>query len=100
MTTTKGEYSSRRQHVRAKKKKKCILTCVDTGESETMFIEILNHSKDGLGIIYDDEKLSVGNKVYVHIEPLNISKKEAEVVWLEELNGDRAAGLRWAYPHN
>lgn len=99
MTTTKGEFS-RRQHVRTNKKKKCILTCVDTGKSETMFIEILNHSKDGLGIIYDGEKLSVGKKVFVHIEPLNISRKEAEVIWLEQLNEDRAAGLRWACSHN
>ncbi len=96
MTTTKGEYSSRRQHVRAKKKKKCILTCVDTGESETMFIEILNHSKDGLGIIYDGEKLSVGNRLFVYIETLNVSSKEAEVVWLKQFNGDCAAGLQWA----
>ena len=61
-----------------------------------MFVETLNHSVGGLGIIYDGEKLSVGNRVFVHIELLNVSKKEAEVVWLKQRKGDCTAGLRWS----
>ena len=98
MTTTEGEYSPKRQYVRTKGKKKCILriACLNTGGSEAIFVETLNHSKGGLGIIYDGEKLSVGNRLFVYIETLNVSSKEAEVVWLKQLNGDCAAGLRWA----
>ncbi len=97
MTTTEEEYSPKRWHVRTKKKQKCILriVCVDTEESEAMFIETLNQSEGGLGIIYDGEKISVGNKVFVYIDPLNVSRKAAEVVWLKQLNGHCAAGLRW-----
>ena len=93
-----GEYSSERQHVRTKAKKKCILriACVDTGGAEAIFVETLNHSKGGLSIIYDGEKLSVGNRVLVYVETLNISQKEAEVVWLKHVNGDCTAGLRWS----
>ena len=98
MVATEGEYSPKRQHVRTKAKKKCILRidCLNTGGHEAMFVETLNYSKGGLGIIYDGENLSVGNRVFVNIETLNVSKKEAEVVWLKQINGDCAAGLRWA----
>ena len=98
MLTTEGEYSPKRQHVRTKAKKKCILkiACVDTGGGEAIFVETLNHSKGGLGIIYDGEKLSDGNKVFVYIETLNISQKEAEVIWLKQINGGWTAGLRWS----
>ena len=97
MVTTGGEYSPERLHVRTKAKKKCILriACVDTGGGEAMFVETLDHSKGGLGIIYDCEKLSAGNRVFVYIETLNVSQKEAEVVWLNQVNGDCTAGLRW-----
>ena len=95
---TEGEYNPERQHVRTKVKKKCILriACVDTGGREAMFVETLSHSEGGLSIIYDGEKLSVGNRVLVYIEALNVSQKEAEVVWLEQINGDCTAGLRWS----
>ena len=97
MNTTEGEYSPKRQHDRTMAKEKCILriVCVDTGGNEAMFVETLDHSKGGLGIIYDGEKLSVGNRLFVYIETLNVSSKEAEVVWLKQLNGGGAAGLRW-----
>jgi len=95
---TEGEYSPERQHVRTKVKKKCILriVCVDTKGSEAIFVETLNHSNGGLSIIYDGEKLSVGNRVLVYIEALNVSKKEAEVVWMKQINEDCTAGLRWS----
>ena len=98
MTTTEGEYSPKRQHVRTKEKKNCILrlACLNPGGSEAIFVETLDYSKGGLGIIYDGEKLSVGNRLFVYVETLNVSSKEAEVVWLKQLNGDCAAGLRWS----
>ena len=98
MITTEGEFSPKRQHVRTKEKKKCILrlACLHPGGSEALFVETLDHSKGGLGIIYDGEKLSVGNKLFVYIETLNVSNKEAEVVWLKQLNGDYAAGFQWS----
>lgn len=97
MITTKGEYSPERQHIRIKEKKKCILkiACIDTGVSEAMFVETLDHSAGGLGIIYDGEKLFVGNRLFVYVETLNVSSKEAEVVWLKPFKGNCAAGLRW-----
>ena len=97
MITTEGEYSPKRQHVRTKVRKNCILkkAYLDTGGHEAIFVETLNHSKGGLGIIYDGENLSAGNRVFVNIEPLNVSKKEAVVVWLKKFNGDCTAGLRW-----
>ena len=95
---TEGEYSPKRQHVRTKERKNCILRLagMDTGRSEAIFVETLNHSKGGLGIIYDGEKLSIGNRVFVYIEALNVSQKEAEVVWLKQINGNCAVGLHWA----
>ena len=97
MVTTGGRYSPERLHVRTKAKKKCILRipCVDRRGSEAMFVETLDHSKGGLGIIYDCEKISVGNRVLVYIDALNVSQKEAEVVWSKQVNGDCSAGLRW-----
>jgi hypothetical protein len=97
MTTTEGEYSPKRQYVRIKVKKKCILEidCLNTGGHEAMFVETLNHSKGGLGIIYDGENLSAGNRVFVNIETLNISKKEGEVVWVKQFNGNWTSGLQW-----
>ena len=98
MTTTEGEYSSKRRHVRTKGKKGCILrlACLNRGGNEAVFVETLDHSKGGLGIIYDGEKLSVSNRLFVYIETLNVSSKEAEVVWLKQINGDCTAGLRWS----
>lgn len=93
MTTTEGEYSPKRQHVRTKEKKNCILRLA--GMHTAVFVETLNHSKGGLGIIYDGKNLSVGNRVFVNIETLNILNKEAKVVWLKQFNGDYTAGLRW-----
>jgi hypothetical protein len=97
MVTTEGEYNPNRQHIRTKAKKKCILriACVDTGGREAMFVETLNHSKGGLSIIYDGEKLSVGDRIFVYVETLNVSQREAEVVWVKQINGNCAAGLQW-----
>ena len=97
MATTGEEYSPERLHVRTKAKNKCILRipCVDTAGSEAMFVETSDHSKGGLGIIYDCEKISVGNRVSVYIDALNVSQKEAEVVWSKQANGDCSAGLQW-----
>ena len=97
MVATGGEYSPERLHVRTKAKKKCILRipCVDKGGSEAMFVETLDHSKGGLSIIYNGKKISIGNRIFVYIEALNVSQKEAEVVWLKQINGNCAAGLRW-----
>ena len=98
MITTEGRYSPERQYARTKAKKKCILriACVGKGGGEAMFVETLDHSNGGLGIIYDGEKLSAGNRVFVYIETLDISQKEAEVVWLRQINGACTAGLRWS----
>ena len=98
MGTTEGEYSPKRRYVREKIKENCILklACEDTGISEALFVETLNYSKGGLGIIYDGKKLTAGNKVSVYIENLNIIKKVAEVVWSKQINGDYAAGFQWA----
>ena len=95
--TTEGGYNPERQHIRTKEKKKCILRIArsDTKGGEALFVETSDHSKGGLGIIYDGEKISIGNRILVYIETLNVFKKEAEVVWLKQLNGDCAAGLRW-----
>ncbi len=98
MTTTVEEYNPKRRYIRTKEKKKCILrlACLNTGGNEALFVETLDHSKGGLGIIYDGKKLSVGNRLFVYIEALNVSSKEAVVIWLKQLNGDCAAGLQWA----
>lgn len=98
MIATEGEYSPKRQHVRTKAKKNCILrkkNYLSIGGCEAIFVETLNHSKGGLGIIYDGKNLSVGNRVFVYIETLNILQKEAVVVWLKHFNGSCTAGLRW-----
>lgn len=98
MTTTEGKYWPKRQHVRTKEQKNCILRlpCLNSEGREAVFVETIDHSKGGLGIIYSGERLYVGSKLFVYIETLNISSKEAEVVWLRQLNGDCTAGLRWA----
>ncbi len=97
MITTEGEYSPKRQHVRTKARKNCILRkeYLNTGGAEAIFVETLNHSEGGLGIIYGGDNLSVGNRVFANIEDLNILKKEAEVVWIKQFNGDCTAGFRW-----
>ncbi|MDH3973688.1 MAG: PilZ domain-containing protein [Deltaproteobacteria bacterium] len=97
MATSEGEYNPKRQHVRIKEKKKCILrvASLNSEGSEAIFVETLDHSKGGLGIIYDGEKLSIGNRFFVYIDTLNISSKAAEIVWLRQLNGNYTAGLRW-----
>ena len=98
MVTTGGEYSPERLHVRTKEKKKCILRipCGDKRGKEALFVETMDHSEGGIGITCNCSKLSIGNRVFVYIETLNVSEKEAEVVWLKQFNGDCAAGLRWA----
>ena len=80
-----------------KQKKNCILRINSAGKEgrEALFVETLDHSKGGLSIICNSEKLSVSNRVFVYIETLNISGKEAEVVWLKQLNGCWAVGLQW-----
>ncbi|MDT8317221.1 MAG: PilZ domain-containing protein [bacterium] len=97
MTSTGGRYSPERLHVRTKAKKKCILRIPsgDKGGKEALFVETLDHSEGGIGISFNCSKLSVGHRVFVYIETLNVSAKEAEVVWLKQFNGDCAAGLRW-----
>lgn len=95
MTTTKGEYSPKRQHDRIKARKNCILRKVNTGGAEAIFVETLNHSEGGLGIIYGGDNLSVGNRVFANVELLNVSQKEAEVVWIKQFNGDYTAGFQW-----
>lgn len=97
MITAEGEYNPERQYVRTREKKNCILKIgrLNTRGSEAMFVETLDYSKGGLGIIYAGEKLYVGNKFFVYIEALNVSRKKAEVVWMRQLNGDYIAGLRW-----
>ena len=98
MVTTGGEYSPARMYIRTKAKKKCILRIPsgNKGGKEALFVETVDHSKGGIGITCNCSKLSVGNRVFVYIETLNVSEKEAEVVWLNQFNGDCAAGLRWA----
>ena len=98
MVTNGGKYSPERMHIRTKAKNNCILRipCGGKGGNEAMFVETLDHSEGGIGVTYNCAKLSVGNRVFVYIETLNVSEKEAEVVWLNQFNGDCAAGLRWA----
>ena len=97
MVTSEGGYTPKRQYVREKTRKNCILRIICAGEGgrEALFVETLDHSKGGLSIVYNGEKLSVGSKVFVYIETLNISGKEAEVVWIKQLKGCWAAGLQW-----
>ena len=94
MTTAKEE---QRQHVRTQERKNCILrlSCSNSNRREPVFVEILDHSEAGLSIIHDCKTLTVGRRLAVYIETLNISGKEAEVAWLKEINGDCAAGLKW-----
>ena len=97
MVESGSKYSPERMHARVKEKKICILRIPsgDKGGREALFVETLDHSEGGLGVIYDCEKISVGNRVLVYIDALNIAQKEAEGVWMKHLNGDCAAGLRW-----
>lgn len=97
MASNDGEYSPKRQYIRKKAQKRCILRMAsgDKACAEAMVVETVDHSNGGLGIIYDGIKLSVGNKVLAYIEALSVSRKEAEVVWLKHLNGSCTAGLRW-----
>ena len=97
MGTTMEEYSPKRQYAREKIRENCIfrLSYEDTGINQAIFAETLNHSKGGLGIIYDGEMLSIGNKLSVYIENLNLFKKAAKVVWKKQLNGNWIAGLQW-----
>ena len=97
MVASGSKYSPERMHARVKEKKRCILRIPsgDNGGREALFVETLDHSEGGLGIIYDCKKISVGNRVLVYIDALDIAQKEAEVVWLKDVDGDCAAGLRW-----
>ena len=97
MVTTEGEYSPKRQYDRRKAKKNCILriNCAGKEGREALFVETLDHSKGGLSIVCNSEKLSVSKRVFVYIENLKISGKEAKVVWLKPLNGCWAVGLQW-----
>lgn len=91
------QLKARRQHNREKIRENCILRlmCKNAETDKAIFVETLDYSKGGLGIIYSGEELCGGNEFSVHIEDLNTSKKLASVVWSEHLNGDYIAGLKW-----
>ena len=94
---TDEKYSPLRQTLRIRNRKKCILrqAHLNTEGVEAYFVETLDYSYGGLGIIFDGDKLSVGNRYYVYIEPLNIIRKAARIVWIKSCNGDYKAGLQW-----
>ena len=89
--------TEKRHYIRGKTKENCILrlTCEDNEIAEAKFLETLDHSKGGLGIIYKGEEVFVGHRFSVYIENLNVIKKLTEVVWSKHLNGDCIAGLKW-----
>lgn len=92
-----GKYSPLRQSVRIKKRTDCVLRLVHLNEEsiEAFLVETLDYSNSGLGIIFDSEKLSIGNRYFVYIEALNIIRIAAEIVWLKPCKEDCKAGLRW-----
>jgi len=94
---TDGEYSPVRRFVRIKERKKCILRRAQLNKEsiEAFFVETFDYSRGGLGVLFDGENLSPGSRYFVYIEPLNIIRKAAEIVWLKQFNGDYKAGLRW-----
>ena len=97
MAAIEGEFRPKRQYVRIREKKRCIVKyiCTKSKISEAMFVETSDHSKGGLSLIYDEKILSVGNRVFIYIESLNIFKKEAEVVWSSQLDDAFKSGLKW-----
>lgn len=92
-----GKYSPVRRYPRIKVCKKCILrqSRLHKEGMEAFFVETLDYSEGGMGIIFNGEKLSIGTRFFVYIEPLNIIRKEARIVWIKLINNDFKAGFQW-----
>lgn len=86
-----------RVHARYVVVEKCIIepSSPDVSFTDIFQSETIDMSAGGAGIKTFGRRLKMGDVVKLTIKKLEMSGKDAEVVWVREADGEFSAGLRW-----